>query len=130
MKIFTFFLLALVYHHAVAQENIYRNLSVKEFKAGLDSVSDEVLLDLRTPEEISKGIIPGAINIDYFNLDFEKQVAKLDRNKIYFLYCAVGGRSGETIELMEKLGFREVYNLNEGFTGWQKHKFPIEKAKK
>jgi rhodanese-related sulfurtransferase len=113
-----------------AQENIYRDLTVPEFKTKMDSVSKEVLLDLRTPEEISKGIIPGAVNLDYFKRDFEKQLAGLDRAKPYFLYCTGGGRSGETLELMKKLGFKEVYNLKDGFTGWTKNKMPVGSLKK
>jgi rhodanese-related sulfurtransferase len=117
------------YFQAAAQENTYRDLSVQEFKLKLDSIPDKVLLDLRTPDEIRKGVIPGAVNMDYFYLDFEKQIAGLDPKKTYFLYCAAGGRSTETLELMKKHGFKEVYNLKEGFTGWQKKKFPIKQMK-
>lgn len=108
------------------QDKVYRNLSVSEFSEKLESTSGEVLIDLRTPDEIKKGKIPGAVDLDYFDKNFEAKVAKLDRNKTYFVYCQGGGRSGETLELMEKLGFKEVYNLQEGFTQWQQQKMPVE----
>lgn len=112
------------------QDKIYRNLSVSEFNEKLNSTSGEVLLDLRTPDEIKKGKIPGAVELDYFDKTFESKVANLDRNKTYFVYCQGGGRSGETLELMQKLGFKEVYNLPEGFAQWQQQKMPVEHSPK
>ena len=116
-----------IIHAASGQDKFVRDLSVSEFKAALDSVSGEVLLDLRTPEELKGGIIPGAVHIDYFDKDFEDQLIALDKNKTYFIYCAGGGRSGEAKELMEKHNFKAVYNLPEGFNGWKQARMPIEK---
>jgi phage shock protein E len=114
-----------VINNSFAQEKNHRDLSVQEFKSKLDSVTGKVLIDLRTPDEIAKGVIPDAIQLDYFRKDFEAQIAKLDKTKTYFLYCAAGGRSAETAELMSKLGFKQVYNLKDGFNGWKKQKMPI-----
>lgn len=107
-----------------------RDLSVTEFKTKLDATPEAVLLDLRTSDEISKGTIPSATQIDYFRKDFETEIAKLDRNKTYFLYCAAGGRSTETADLMQKLGFTKVFNLKDGFTAWKKAKMPVGSLKR
>lgn len=114
---------------AFAQDTsaIIRNVDVDGFKQAMDSLEDEVLVDLRTPDELKQGKIPGAIVIDYFGADFESAIQRLDKNKTYLLYCASGGRSGETSELMEKMGFRKVYNLESGFRGWVKARMPVEK---
>lgn len=114
----------------LSQDKVYKDLSVPAFKSKLDSLSGEVLLDLRTPDELKNGVIPGATYLDYFRLDFEKEVSKLDKDKIYFVYCAAGGRSAETMELMSKHGFKGVYNLKDGFTAWKKKKMPVESVKK
>lgn len=105
---------------------VIRNVGVEGFKHVMDSLQDEVIVDLRTPEELKQGKIPGAIVIDYFGANFESAIEALDRNKTYLLYCAGGGRSGETSQLMEKLGFHRVYNLETGFNGWAKKKMPVE----
>jgi phage shock protein E len=110
-----------------AQTTVVEDLTVAAFKSKMDSLPDEVLLDLRTPDELANGVIPGAVNIDYFKKDFETLIGRLDRNKTYFLYCAAGSRSTETAALMARLGFKRVYNLAEGFTGWKKQKMPISK---
>jgi phage shock protein E len=112
-----------------AQDKVYHDLSVPDFKTKLEGTPAAVLIDLRTPDETAKGIIPNAIQLDYFRKDFEKEVIKLDKGKPYFLYCASGGRSTETAELMVKQGFKQVYNLKEGFTGWKKQKMPVSSPK-
>jgi rhodanese-related sulfurtransferase len=104
-----------------------RNVSVEAFKHAMDSLPDEVVLDLRTPEELKGGKIPGAMVIDFFGAGFEPAIEALDRDKVYLLYCASGGRSGETAELMRKLGFKNLYNLETGFRGWVKNRMPVAK---
>ena len=104
-----------------------QDVSVEEFKHVMDSLQGEVLIDLRTPDELKQGKIPGAMVIDYFGTDYEPAIQKLDKNKVYLLYCAGGGRSGETAELMDKMGFKKIYNLESGFNGWVKKKMPVEK---
>ena len=97
------------------QESGVRNLSVTEYQRAIDSVKDEIIIDLRTPEEIRQGIITNARQIDFFGAGFEPAIAKLNKDKVYFLYCASGARSGETVLLMEKMDFKTLYNLNGGF---------------
>jgi rhodanese-related sulfurtransferase len=101
------------------------NLSAVDFKSRLENTPEAVLLDVRTHDEIKKGMIENAHHIDFFARDFDSRITSLDRNKIYFVYCAAGGRSTETVELMAKLGFKSVYNLTDGFTGWKAAKLPV-----
>lgn len=99
----------------------------QRFEYLMDSLDGEVVIDLRTPEELKQGKIPGATVIDFFGPDFEPAIEALNKNKVYLLYCAGGGRSGETAEIMKGMGFRKVYDLEEGFNGWSKKKMPVKK---
>jgi phage shock protein E len=101
------------------------NVKSIEFKQLADSIPEAVIIDLRTADELKTGIIPNAINIDFLAKDFETQIGNLDPLKPYFIYCAGGGRSGETAELMSQKGFKQVYNLQGGFTAWKKAGMPI-----
>jgi rhodanese-related sulfurtransferase len=85
-----------------------------------------VLIDLRTPEEVKKGYIPGATFIDYLAKDAHAQIDKLDKNKTYYIYCESGGRSSEAAAYMEQHGFKRVYTLEKGYFDWQKKGFPTE----
>lgn len=123
-------LLIFVAWPAPAQEGVYKDLSPTEFREKMKQTGNAVLLDLRTPEELKDGMLENAVHMDYFQKEFEKKVKKLDKDKPYFLYCAGGGRSGETLALMKQLGFREVYNLEGGITAWKNADLPIEKRGK
>ena len=104
-----------------------QDVSVPEFKKLVDSMQDEVIIDLRTPRETVKGKIPGAVELDFHGSAFKSSIAALDRNKVYLIYCAAGSRSGDTAELMEEMGFTKVYNLEDGYNGWVEEKMPTTK---
>jgi thioredoxin 1 len=99
-------------------ENINESLSPQEFKSKLESTPDAVVVDVRTPEEMSSGVIDGAINVDFKDSSFTEKINSLDKDKPYFVYCLSGKRSGSASELMEEAGFKEVYTLKDGLQRW------------
>lgn len=112
----------------MAKGPIFKNISPKEALALINKNKgneDFVILDVRTPREVSSGHIEGAINIDYYSKTFIDELNKLDRGKRYLIYCRSGHRSGKTLKIMEKLGFREVYNMLGGIKAWKKEGLPI-----
>lgn len=102
-----------------AATSIAKNVNVEEF-GKLIASKQGVLLDVRTVPEVKKGAIANSINIDFFADDFAAQISKLDKNKPVYVYCASGGRSGEAMEMMSKLGFKTIYNLEGGYSAWIK----------
>ena len=122
-----FTLLAVLISIGANAQTQVKNVDAVAFKKYMED-KKSVLIDLRTNEEIkSKGIIPGAIQIDYLAKGAEDTIAKLDKTKTYLIYCAGGGRSGECAGLMQKLGFKEVINLEKGFGDWKNKGFEIDK---
>lgn len=99
---------------SVSKNDVYENPGSGEFLAKANTYPQSVLLDVRTPGEHESGNIPGSINIDIFSPTFEKQVALLDRNKTYFVYCHSGQRSGQACLIMQGFGFGNLFNLAEG----------------
>lgn len=93
-------------------------LEPQEFKAKLNSTPDAVLIDVRTPEEFSQGVIAGAINIDFKAPDFSEKVNALDKEKNYFVYCLSGKRSNNAVKMMEDTGFKNIYTLKDGLQHW------------
>lgn len=74
-----------------------------------------VVLDVRTPAEYVGRHVKGAVNLNFYAADFATQLAALDRQKAYLVYCASGSRSGQAAAQMHALDFAEVYNLTGGF---------------
>lgn len=69
------------------------------------------VIDVRTPEEFSEGYVKGAVNIDVSNPNFESQIAALDKDAAYSVYCRSGNRSAVAVEIMRNAGFTNVVDL-------------------
>ena len=106
---------------------VITNLSSEAFKDKIATDKTALIIDLRTNDEIAKGQIPGAVQIDYLGKDFDAKMASLDKNKTYYIYCQAGGRSGDAAQYMEKQGFKKVFNLEKGFSEWKAKGLPIDK---
>lgn len=87
--------------------------------------SGVVVLDVRTSGEFESGHIANSVNIDVEAGSFENEIANLDKNAQYAVYCHSGRRSGIAAELMEKNGFKEIHNLKDGIISWQAAGYPL-----
>lgn len=84
-----------------------------------------VVLDVRTPGEFAEARLDDAILIDINEPDFADRVAELDRDAQYVLYCRSGNRSAAAREVMDDLGFAEVYDVDGGIVAWQAAGLPV-----
>lgn len=75
---------------------------------GEHKVDIGTLIDVRTPSEFGEGHLEGAINMDLTSPDFSVMISKLDKNKLYTVYCRSGSRSGEAVKQMTDAGFTNV----------------------
>ncbi len=85
--------------------------------------SDFSLMDIRTETEFVTEHIEGAINLDYYAESFRDDLDKLDKGKTYLIYCRTARRTGETMPVMQDLGFLEVYNMAGGINSWKTEGF-------
>jgi len=69
------------------------------------------VIDVRTPEEFGEGYVKGAVNIDVSNPNFESQIASLDKDAAYSVYCRSGNRSAVAVDIMRNAGFTNVVDL-------------------
>ena len=86
---------------------------------------DLVILDVRTKEEFDTGHLEGAAMIDFYSHDFADQLAELDRDVPYLIYCRSGNRSGQATSLMQELGFTDVADVDGGITAWAEAGLPV-----
>ncbi|MGB0917293.1 MAG: rhodanese-like domain-containing protein [Flavobacteriales bacterium] len=103
---------------------VAEDVNVEQFQ---ERGADAQLLDVRTPGEWNEGIIEGAIMSDFYEKGFEASLATLDKEKAVYVYCRSGGRSGKAMAIMNKLGFKEVYNLAGGIGAWNQAAKPTVK---
>ncbi len=88
---------------------------------------DFVIIDVRTLEEFAEEHIENAINLDYYSETFRDELNNLDRNKTYLIYCRSGRRSGNALNIMAELNFREAYNILGGIIEWNAEGLPTVK---
>ncbi|MFV2032143.1 MAG: rhodanese-like domain-containing protein [Gammaproteobacteria bacterium] len=83
------------------------------------------LVDIRTPAEISRGVIPDSrtlpmhlipLNLDYFSIS-PKQIV---------LYCRTGSRSAQVCRFLNKQGINNVISLRGGILKWSNGGLPID----
>lgn len=106
------------------------NLSALEARTLIEANRNNaefVILDVRTPGEYAQGHIAGALLLDYKNPRFSAQLDRLDKSKHYLIYCRTGNRSGRALQMMDKLGFDQIFHLKAGITDWASQKLPLVK---
>lgn len=97
-----------------------KNISQTEWIELTSKDDNKIILDVRTPNEWSEGIIDNAQMINILEpQSFMDAIEKLDKSKHYYIYCRSGGRSGQACQVMESIGFKTTYNLLGGMMEWQ-----------
>jgi rhodanese-related sulfurtransferase len=110
------------------QNVISERMGVEDFEKKMNELDNEVLLDVRTIAEYNAGHLANSKNVDFYLKDvLNAQLNKMDKNIPVLVYCAVGGRSNNTRQLLADKGFKEVYELKPGFNGWSAAGKSVEK---
>ena len=91
-------------------------------------------VDVREPDEFAAGRVPGARNYPRgflevrADLSHPKRDAWLaDRGRGLVLYCGGGHRSALAAQTLHEMGFTTVVSLAEGFSGWERRGYPVER---
>lgn len=95
-------------------------LPAADFAKKVFETPNGVVLDVRTPDEFSKGHLKDARNVNWNGTDFDKQVAALNKTTPLFVYCLGGGRSASATAHLRSLGYTNVYELDGGILAWRK----------
>jgi rhodanese-related sulfurtransferase len=77
------------------------------------------LIDVREPEELQRGTIPGSKHISRGVLERDIDRVTTDKNRKIVLYCAGGNRSALSAWMLKKMGFNNVYSLIGGWSAWK-----------
>jgi len=110
-------------HSESAQKEPMQVSPAEAYQAWKSAPEKVVILDVRTPQEYQSGHVKGAQNLDFY-ANFEAAVEKLPKDKIYYLHCASGRRSGLATEIMRQKGHK-AYNMG-GFGAVAQAGFPTE----
>ncbi len=103
-------------------------ISMLELGKKLDQLSeDELVLDVRSPEEYRDGHVPGSINIPHEEV--EKHVNELKDYKHVYIHCKMGGRAKTAFEKLQKLGLKNLVCVaGSGMKDWIEAGLKIAKS--
>jgi rhodanese-related sulfurtransferase len=90
---------------------------------------NSVIIDLRDNKKYSDGHINGAINMEYNNLTFLRNItnSNIDKKNMIIIYCGEGIKSDQAAEILAENGFKEIRILKGGYSEWIKQGYPAAK---
>lgn len=74
-----------------------------------------IIIDVRSQQEYYEGHYDGAINIPLFELKKKIGERVRDKNQIIVVYCSAGIRSMKAQNMLNIMGYSNVYNLIPGY---------------
>lgn len=78
-----------------------------------------LMLDIREPEEVEQGVIPGSLNIVRGNLEAQIESRVSDKSTRIVILCAGGVRSAFGARSLGELGYENVVSMDGGFNKWK-----------
>lgn len=111
-------------------------VSPEEVRALLERPDREgvELIDVREADEYEAGHLPGARHYPRGFLEVRADLEHpkrdpwlADRSRRLVLYCGGGHRSALAARTLQQMGFTDVRSMAEGWTGWTKRGFPVER---
>lgn len=86
-------------------------ISIDNFKKLIAAIpADTIIVDVRLPEEVKEGAIPGAINIPVAEID--QNLAQLPKDKKIVTYCNSGTQAEMAYHTLKGKGYTNVSFLN------------------
>ena len=102
------------------------NIDAQELNEKIYSDEDISVIEVRSPAELTRGKIPGSINIPLDNFENEVEEKIKNKDEKICVYCLSGSRSAIACEILEDLGYKNVFNLISGMLAWRNNSYPQE----
>ena len=119
-KIMPFFLSLLIMAGCsvpMEQEASYRQINMDEAITMMETESNYIILDVRTPEEFAEKHIPHAINIPNETIGTAEIPELPDKGQLILVYCRSGNRSKQASEKLVSLGYTNIVEFG-GINDW------------
>lgn len=99
------------------KEISYKQIGMEEAVSMMETETDYIILDVRTPEEFAEKHIPNAINVPNEVIGTEEIVELPDKDQLILVYCRSGNRSKQASEKLVALGYTNIYEFG-GINDW------------
>ncbi len=96
---------------------LYRHkedITLKEMQEIIKNNKNVILLDVRSNQEYNEGNIAGSINIPVYDIEKQYKSKLQDKETTIIVYCSSGTRSKRAIQILKRLGYKNLYNIEGG----------------
>lgn len=102
----------------------YREVTSQEAAELMRNIAP-LVLDVRTPGEYGRGHLKGSLLLPLQQLQARWQEISAYQNRDVLIYCATGNRSTVAAKILIDNGFKRIFNLRRGLSGWEQEKLPV-----
>ena len=88
--------------------------------------SDGVLIDVREDNEWEAGHAAGAIHLGKGIIERDIETTVRDKSTELILYCGGGYRSALVADVLQTMGYTNVFSMAGGWKAWRESGAPIE----
>ena len=94
-----------------------KEINAKELFDMIQESNHFELVDIRTPREIERGVIPNAKTLPMHLIPLNISYFSMSQNQIV-IYCRTGSRSAQACRFLNQQGINNVINLRGGIVKW------------
>lgn len=103
-----------------------RETTVEEVKNDREAGIDHMLVDTREDSEWNAAHAAGAIHLGKGIIERDIEAAIPNADKKVVLYCGGGYRSALAADVLQKMGYTNVFSLAGGWRAWKAAGMPVE----
>jgi rhodanese-related sulfurtransferase len=103
-----------------------REVDVQQTQARLRENPDARLIDVREDNEWDEAHAVGAEHLGKGIIERDIEVKAPDKDTELILYCGGGFRSALVADVLQRMGYRNVFSMAGGWKAWKDSGAPIE----
>src|ERR1041385_805590 len=103
-----------------------REVSVDETRKRMDADKNVRLIDVRDDKEWDAPHASGAEHLGKGIIERDIETAVPDKNTELILYCGGGYRSALAADVLQQMGYNNVYSMAGGWKAWKDAGAPVE----
>jgi len=106
-----------------------REVSVKSVRKKLDKQQGFYFIDIREDHEWYKGCAEGAIHLGKGIIERDIENLVLDQQDEIVLYCGGGYRSALAADVLQRMGYSNVFSMTGGYKDWVQAGYPVSQTR-
>ncbi len=105
-----------------------KEINVTDLSQKLEQDGSNIeLIDIRTPAEVARGVIPNAKTLPMHLIPLKLDIFN-DPTREFVVYCRTGSRSAQACMFLSQQGVNNVSNLRGGIMNWAQQGFSIDQS--